>query len=176
MTTVISTHHFRLTFYLYLACCFFASTQALAKSMEIPQGNRIVIEKSRHLMHVYFNKESIVTFRIALGRAPVGQKTCAGDKRTPEGLYTIIEHKKDSGFYRALRISYPSATDIARAKSKGCNPGGNIMIHGLQNGFSWVGGTHRTVDWTNGCIAITNKEMDILYAMVKDGTTVEIKP
>lgn len=144
--------------------------------MEIPQGNRIVIEKSRHLMHVYHNEESIVTFRIALGRVPSGQKTCAGDKRTPEGFYTITQHKKDSAFYKALRISYPSKEDIARAKSKGCKPGGDIMIHGLQNGFGWMGRTHRTIDWTNGCIAITNNEMDILYAMVADGTTVEIRP
>ncbi len=166
---------FYLTRFLYLIMCLFC-TSAFAQKMDIPQGNRIVVEKSRHLMHVYYNQESIVTFRIALGREPVGQKNCAGDKRTPEGIYSITEHKKDSGFYRALRISYPSEKDIARAKSKGCSPGGNIMIHGLQNGFSWVGRTHRTVDWTNGCIAITNNEMDILYNMVKDGATVEIKP
>ncbi len=167
----------RLTCFIYLTLnIILSSSLASAKSMKIPQGNRIVIEKARHLMHVYHNKESIVTFRIALGREPVGQKNCAGDQRTPEGLYTITEHKKDSGFYRALRISYPSEKDIARAKSKGCNPGGNIMIHGLKNGLGWAGRTHRTVDWTNGCIAITNQEMDILYNMVKDGATVEIKP
>jgi murein L,D-transpeptidase YafK len=168
---------FRLTHLLYLLpCLLVVGASASVKPMEIPQGNRIVVEKSRHLMHVYHDKESIVTFRIALGRQPVGQKNCAGDNRTPEGIYTITEHKKDSAFYRALRISYPSAQDIARAKSKGCNPGGNIMIHGLKNGYGWAGRTHRTVDWTNGCIAITNQEMDILYNMVKDGATVEIKP
>lgn len=169
-------HLFRLTLFLYLiAISALFSMQACAKGMEIPEGNRIVVEKSRRLLHVYHNREAIVTFRIALGKSPVGKKNCMGDNRTPEGYYSIIEHKKNSNFYRALRISYPNAADRARAQKMGCNPGGNIMIHGLENGFGWVGRTHRTIDWTNGCIAITNKEMKILYDMVKDGTTVEIK-
>lgn len=170
-----SRRHQLLTILLYLI--LFACNNTLAKEKHTAlEGNRIIIEKSKRLMHVYHNDESIVTFRIALGKSPTGQKMCAGDKRTPEGIYTIIEHKKVSQYYRALKISYPSETDKQRAKKQGCNPGGDIMIHGLENGFSWVGRTHRTIDWTNGCIAITNKEMDILYNMVKDGSTVEIKP
>lgn len=149
---------------------------AAQKSINIPQGNRIIVEKSKRLMHVYHDNESIVTFRIALGKSPQGAKTCQGDNRTPEGHYTIIQHKPNSNYYKALRISYPSASDRERAKRKGCDPGGDIMIHGLENGFGWVGRTHRSIDWTNGCIAITNKEMDILYNMVKDGTGVEIRP
>ena len=168
---------FRLACLLYLNICLsLASISCLAKSVDIPEGNRIVVEKSRRLLHVYHNRDAIVTFRIALGKSPTGAKTCMGDNRTPEGYYTITEHKKNSSFYRALRISYPNASDRARARQQGCDPGGNIMIHGLENGFGWVGRTHRTIDWTNGCIAITNKEMNILYNMVKDGTTVEIKP
>jgi murein L,D-transpeptidase YafK len=143
---------------------------------EIPTGNRIVVEKSKRLMHVYNNQQAIITFRIALGKQANGAKTCQGDNRTPEGIYTIIEHKKKSKYYRALKISYPSNADKQRAKNKRCNPGGDIMIHGLENGYGWVGRAHRSVDWTNGCIAITNEEMDILYKMVSNGSSIEIKP
>ena len=149
---------------------------AVQASQPIPQGNRIIVEKSKRLMHVYHDKESIVTFRIALGRSPTGRKTCQGDNKTPEGHYHLTGHNPRSNYYKALKISYPSAADRERARKKGCDPGGDIMIHGLENGFGWVGRTHRSIDWTNGCIAVTNKEMDILYQMIRDGSTIEIRP
>jgi murein L,D-transpeptidase YafK len=140
------------------------------------QAERVVIEKSKRLMTVFAMNKPIATYQIALGRNPVGQKQCAGDNRTPEGVYSVIERKENSNFYRALRLSYPLAADIERAKSKNCPPGGNIMIHGLENGFAYVGTAHRSVDWTNGCIAVTNEEMDQLWKLVRNGTIVEIRP
>ena len=113
---------------------------------------------------------------MALGRNPVGPKTCQGDNRTPEGIYAVTEHKRDSGFYRALRLSYPAPVDYARAAKMGCEPGGDIMIHGLENGYGWVGTAHRSADWTRGCVAVTNEEMDTLWTWIPDGTVVEIRP
>ena len=139
-------------------------------------ADKVVIEKSRHLLTAYQQGIEIAKFPVALSQVPVGPKTCVGDKRTPEGTYTVLQHKKDSNFYRALRLSYPSPTDIARARSQGCQPGGDIMIHGLENGYGWVGSAHRSADWTQGCIAVTNEEMDRLWTLVPDGTTVEIRP
>ena len=161
-----------------LLCLIFLTGHCFAETNAtvISGGNRIIVEKSKRLMHVFYNNEAIVTFHIALGRSPIGQKNCLGDNRTPEGMYTIVAHSSQSNYHKALKLSYPSASDRERARKKGCHPGGDIEIHGLQNGFGWVGRTHRSVDWTNGCIAITNKEIDILYQMVKDGTTVEIRP
>jgi murein L,D-transpeptidase YafK len=168
-------------------CVAGCSSQTAKKSMPattvqqvvMPQlihADKIIIEKSRHLLTVYQQEREIATFPVALSQVPVGPKTCVGDKRTPEGIYTVLQHKKDSDFYRALRLSYPSPTDIARARRQGCQPGGDIMIHGLENGYGWVGTAHRSADWTKGCIAVTNEEMDRLWTLVLDGTTVEIRP
>ncbi|HQQ62027.1 MAG TPA: L,D-transpeptidase family protein, partial [Pseudomonadales bacterium] len=120
----------------------------------IPQHDRIIIEKSRHQLRYYANGQLVASYKVALGQNPVGAKTCSGDKRTPEGIYFVSEHIRDSGFYRALRISYPNLADLQRARKQGCDPGGDILIHGLQNGFGYVGRLHAEVDWTRGCIAI----------------------
>jgi murein L,D-transpeptidase YafK len=146
---------------------------AIKKSLK---AERIVIEKSKHLMTVYALNKPIATFQIALGQEPVGAKTCVGDNRTPEGFYTVTDHKADSNFYLALRLSYPSPKDIANAKKLNCKPGNNIMIHGLPKRFAKLGRAHREVDWTHGCIAVNNQEMDQLWTMVANGTTVEIRP
>ncbi len=140
------------------------------------RADRVVIEKSRRLLSVYRQGHLLGSFKVALGRSPVGPKTCQGDNKTPEGVYTVTEHKRDSDFYHALRLSYPSSEDITRAKAQGCTPGGDIMIHGLENGYGWVGTAHQSADWTRGCIAVTNEEMDRLWTWVLDNTVVEIRP
>ncbi len=140
-----------------------------------PQADRIVIEKSKHLLTLYAKGAPLASFRVALGREPIGPKSCDGDNRTPEGTYKILEHKRDSAFHLSLRISYPSEADIQRANRLACKPGKNIMIHGLENGYGWVGTAHRSVDWTRGCIALTNEEIERLWRIVPDGTPVEIK-
>ena len=115
-------------------------------------------------------------YAIALGRTPVGPKRNRGDGRTPEGRYRIDGRVADSRFHRALRISYPNDDDRAFARRAGVDPGGDVMIHGLPDGERWVGEAHRAFDWTNGCIGVTDDEMDEIWELVDDGTPIEIRP
>jgi murein L,D-transpeptidase YafK len=113
-------------------------------------------------------------FRVALGRGDPGPKQQQGDGRVPEGSYRITAHNPNSAFHLSLRIGYPTAEQIAAAARLGVKPGGDIMIHGLPNDRSWIGSRHTSVDWTEGCVAVTDREMDWLYKAVRDGTPVEI--
>lgn len=116
------------------------------------------------------------TYKVSLGRNPIGPKTRAGDHRTPEGTYRIAWRNPQSKFHLSLHISYPGPQDIANARHDGFQPGGDIVIHGLQNRLGWIGRFHRFVDWTDGCIAVTNSEMDQIWRAVPYGTPVEIRP
>lgn len=140
---------------------------------------RVVVMKGRKSLSLIGNDENIVaTFKIALGPNPQGPKTMKGDGKTPEGHYTVLE-KRDEGetsFYRGFYLSYPNNQDSERARRLGVNPGGDILIHGLKNGLGYLGGLHRWRNWTNGCIAVTNEEMDDLWPHVEVGTSVEIRP
>jgi len=115
-------------------------------------------------------------YEIALGRNPIGPKHNYGDGRTPEGRYFIESRNEDSGFHRALRISYPNEQDREFALRAGLAPGEGVMIHGLPNGESWIGDSHRDLDWTNGCIGVTDDEMNEIWELVDDGTPIEIRP
>jgi len=137
--------------------------------------DRIYIDKSDHWMAVYRQGQIIREFRVALGRGGLKPKERAGDGRVPEGLYTISAHNPDSAYHLSLRISYPTPEQAAQATARGVAAGGDIMIHGLPNGRGWIGSRHRSVDWTEGCVAVTNAEMDWLYRAVPDGTPVEIR-
>jgi murein L,D-transpeptidase YafK len=138
--------------------------------------DKVLVEKSARRLSVYSHGALLRTYAVALGRAPVGTKEREGDRRTPEGNYTIDRHNPNSGFHLALHVSYPSASDTARARAEGGSPGGDIMIHGMRNGLGWLGKTHLLVDWTTGCVAVTDAEMDQLYRVIPDGTPIEIKP
>lgn len=116
------------------------------------------------------------SYPVALGFAPTGPKRRQGDGRTPEGRYVLDWRNPNSQFYRSIHVSYPSPADRAYSRRLGVDPGGDIMIHGLPNGREWVGTAHRRYDWTNGCIAVTNDEMDEIWALVADGTPIEIQP
>ncbi len=113
---------------------------------------------------------------MALGKNPIGAKQYEGDKKTPEGVYFINAKSADSKFHKNLGISYPNKEDIRIAKQIGKAPGGNIKIHGLQNGLGFIGRLQSFSDWTAGCIALTNEEIDELYEHTPIGTPVEIKP
>jgi murein L,D-transpeptidase YafK len=138
--------------------------------------DRIVVEKGKRSLTVFSRGQVVREYPISLGRVPVGTKEKEGDKKTPEGKYRIIAHKPDSSHHRALRTSYPEARDIERAKAAGVNPGSDIMIHGIRPWLGFIGRFHRWVDWTAGCIALTNPEIDQIYDAVEDGTVIEIKP
>jgi lipoprotein-anchoring transpeptidase ErfK/SrfK len=138
--------------------------------------DRIVIEKKARQLTLIAKGDVIKTYRIALGGDPVGPKERAGDNKTPEGVYVIDARNKGSRYHRSLHISYPNETDKKRARELGVSPGGDIMIHGIKKGFSWVGDAHTEVDWTRGCIAVTDEEIEEIDKLAPNGTIVEIKP
>jgi murein L,D-transpeptidase YafK len=145
----------------------------------LPPGSpidRIVVLKSQRIMQAFSGDKILKTYKISLGINPVGDKETEGDKRTPEGNYFINGKNSGSGYHKNLGISYPNANDIAEAKAKGVGSGGDIKIHGIRNGVGFIGKFHRLFDWTAGCIAVTDEEVDELYANVKVGTPVIIRP
>jgi murein L,D-transpeptidase YafK len=139
-------------------------------------ADSVVVEKKAHRLTLYHLGRPLKAYRIALGGQPVGDKVSAGDRRTPEGVFAVIARNDNSDFHLALRLSYPDERHQAVADSLGVSPGGDIMIHGLPKGRSQVGAQHRIVDWTNGCVALTDEEIEELWRAVPVGTPVEIKP
>lgn len=138
--------------------------------------DKIVVHKTDRRMFLLERGRPVAAYRIALGAQPVGHKQREGDERTPEGLYIIDYHKPDTSFHRSLQISYPDQTDVERARAAGDAPGGLIMIHGLHPLLSFAGRLHRLVDWTDGCVAVTNPEIEQIYGAVADGTPIELLP
>ena len=140
------------------------------------KADLLVVNKGQRQLLAYSRGALLRAYRVSLGREPVGTKIRQGDQRTPEGEYVIDSHNPGSSFHRALHVSYPSSSDVARAKAGGYDPGGEIMIHGIHNGLGWIGKAHLLVDWTTGCIAVTDAEIEELYRIVPDGTKIEIRP
>ncbi len=138
-------------------------------------ATHIVVEKKSHQMTLYSGERVVHTYYVALGRGGMDPKRYQGDRRTPEGNYHIDYRNEKSGYHRSLHISYPNPTDVKNAANVGKNPGGDIMIHGIRNGMGWIGAFHRLYDWTAGCIAVTDDEIEEIWQLVKDGTPVEIK-
>jgi murein L,D-transpeptidase YafK len=135
----------------------------------------VVYKRDRRLVLLSQGKE-LRSYKIALGSEPVGPKARQGPHRTPEGIYTLDSRNPNSRFYKAFHISYPNSKDIAAAEKSGVRAGGDIMLHGLSKEYAWVGKAHTLHDWTDGCIAVTNEEMDEIWKMVRVGTPIEIKP
>ncbi len=149
---------------------------AVAAADALPKADKVLVLKSQRQLQLLRDGTPFRTYRVALGLKPVGHKERQGDHRTPEGTYVIKARKPDSRFYRALEISYPDAQDLEAARQAGVSPGGNIMIHGLPPEREAFGEIHTLWDWTNGCIAVTNREMDEIWAAVEVGTPIEIRP
>jgi tetratricopeptide (TPR) repeat protein len=139
-------------------------------------ADKILIEKKARLLTLISKGEVLKTYKIALGGNPNGPKERQGDNKTPEGIYIIDSRNRDSHYHRALHISYPNERDKMRARELGVSTGGNIMIHGIKQGFSWVGGSQAEVDWTKGCIAVTDEEIEEIDKLAPNGTIVEIRP
>lgn len=139
-------------------------------------ADRILIEKKARKLTLLRGSVVIRSYRIALGNSPEGPKTCQGDCRTPEGHYVIDGRNKSSHYHWSLHISYPNEADRMAARKHKCRPGGDIFIHGLPNGYGWIGQAHRMRDWTLGCIAVTNEEIEEIWHLVPNGTAVEIRP
>ncbi len=140
------------------------------------KADRVVVVKSRRVLELFRGDQILRSYRVSLGKVPAGAKDREGDGKTPEGLYRVTEHKRNSSFHRALRLSYPEQRDIERAAALGVPPGSDIMIHGIRNGLGYAGRMHRFADWTAGCIAVTNSGIEQIWSAVDDGTIVEIRP
>ncbi|HWY08339.1 MAG TPA: L,D-transpeptidase family protein [Candidatus Acidoferrales bacterium] len=138
--------------------------------------DRIVIEKSKRTLTLTAGTKTLKTYKVALGGQPVGPKDRQGDHKTPEGVYSVDAKNPSSQFYKALHISYPNQADRTNARKLGVSPGGDVEIHGLGAKWGWIGAKHRLTDWTDGCIALTNEEIDEIYPLITVGTPVEIRP
>jgi murein L,D-transpeptidase YafK len=164
---------------LVLSAILLAIAGSVSASRATPgeqKADRIVIVKSQRTLKLLSGGKVLKAYKVALGGNPVGPKVKAGDKKTPEGDYVIDSKNAKSRFHLALHISYPNASDRERARDLGVNPGGDVEIHGLESKYAWVGSLHRQVNWTAGCIAVTNAEIEEIWPLVPVGIPVEIQP
>jgi len=138
----------------------------------------LLVIKSKSRLYLLSKGKIIKEYRVSFGKDPVGHKFKEGDQKTPEGIYTLDYKKRDSTFHRALHISYPNQVDKEKARKAGVSPGGFIMLHGQTAGeIGWFSSwAIRFFDWTDGCIAVTNEEIDEICSLVKVGTPIEIRP
>ena len=149
------------------------NTQPLPENTPI---TRLVVMKSKRQMWAYNQDTLVKIYPISLGKSPIGHKQFEGDKKTPEGIYRINERNPNSAYHKNLGISYPNAEDKSYALSQGKSPGGLIKIHGLPNKFPDIGRQHLRKDWTDGCIAVTNEEIDELFNAVVHNAEIDIRP
>ena len=147
-----------------------------AQSQEKVDVDTIVVEKAARKMYLMGGNEVIKEYDVSLGSNPIGHKQKEGDRKTPEGTYKISGRNPNSSFHLSLRISYPNEQDILLAKEKSESAGSDIMIHGLPNKLPFLGGIHLWSDWTQGCIAVTNSEIEEIWELVGDGTKITINP
>ena len=152
------------------------SGRFLAPITPVERANAILVEKQKRQMTLLRDGTPFKTYAVSLGKDPIGHKREEGDGRTPEGSYKIDSKNERSRFHLALHISYPETADKEQARQRGVSPGGDIMIHGLPNGLGWLRRWHLARDWTDGCIAVTNAEIEEIWASVAVGTTIEIRP
>jgi murein L,D-transpeptidase YafK len=150
----------------------FLSTASFAAE----KADRVVVEKSQRTLSLYSNDKLLATYPVVFGANPEGHKQQEGDERTPEGHYTLDYKKSDSAFYKAIHISYPNANDIESARKLGISPGGAIMVHGQRNGLGWAWFIARFFNWTDGCVALSNDDMESVWVTVDTGTPIEIRP
>lgn len=160
----------------FLCLTFAAFSQANATPTLEGRIDKVLVLKSEHKLHLLSNGKILKSYRISLGKSPRGTKLAEGDNRTPEGFYWIDWRKTSDKFNLSMHISYPNARDVVRAREKNLSPGGMIMIHGTPQSDEYPEWYFSTLDWTNGCIAMTNPDMREVWSLVKDGTLIEIRP
>ena len=158
----------------FLAVTLLVSSGPPAAAADI--ADRVVVHKERRLLQLFQGDQVVREYAVALGGNPLGHKRQEGDERTPEGLYLLDWRNPGSGYHKSIHVSYPAPADVAAAAARGVDPGGMIMIHGQRNYFGWLAFLTQRFDWTNGCIAVTNAQMDEIWTMVPNNTPIEIKP
>ncbi|MCU1285707.1 MAG: hypothetical protein JWO13_2057 [Acidobacteriales bacterium] len=149
---------------------------SLASDKPIAKADSILVLKNERVLQLLKDGKPFKSYKIALGPTPAGAKTQQGDNKTPEGKYVIDSRNPQSAYHLSLHVSYPNARDVASAKAKHVSPGGDIFIHGLPKQYAYVGAAHTLHDWTLGCIAVTNPEIEEIWRLVPNGTPIEIRP
>ncbi len=157
-----------------LGLLIFFQLSSIAFSADLPTADRVLVEKAKRTLTLFREGKVLKTYQVALGAHPVGPKEREGDNKTPEGIYRIDWRNPQSKYHLSLHISYPNDKDVTRAKKAGVSPGGDIMIHGQPNGAP--ASPEAITDWTIGCIAVTNANIEEIWKAVPDGTFIEISP
>ena len=157
-------------------CFSVALANALPGNAAPPKAEQLIVDKSRRRLALMANGHTVRSYPISLGANPVGTKQRRGDSRTPEGRYVVAGRNPKSAYHLALRLSYPAPDDVARTRRAGSDPGGDILIHGTPNWLGPLGAALRGSDWTAGCIAVANDDIEEIWNLVADGTPVVIRP
>ena len=177
---VISLTFFLLSAVLYSAYYTMSSKKKSYNSeMIIPDSVKVdsaAVFKSERKLALYSDGKEIKTYSVSLGKNPVSPKEKKGDKKTPEGSYILDSRLKNSRFHLAIHISYPNEQDKLNAEKLGVSPGGDIMIHGMPNKLMYPEDYYANTDWTDGCIAVSNDEIEEIWRLVEDGTPITIYP
>lgn len=148
-----------------------------AEAIDLPEVTRVLVRKAERRLYLLNDEQQAVrSYRVSLGDEPVGHKLSEGDERTPEGNYVLDWRLPDSDFYKSIHISYPNVRDRELAEAWGLEPGGSIMIHGLPNNAGDLAFAYARLDWTDGCIAVSNEAMDEIWSLVDNGTPIRIEP
>lgn len=153
-----------------------ASELTTAALTSAPAVSQVLVRKEDRRLYLMAGSDVVRSYRISLGDNPVGHKLYEGDERTPEGRYTLDWRNENSDFYKSIHISYPNDEDRSLAAAWGLDPGGSIMIHGLPNNAGDLAFAYIGLDWTDGCIAVSNEEMEEIWQLVADGTPIHILP
>jgi murein L,D-transpeptidase YafK len=159
--------------YVLIALLFLLQT---TNAMGAQKADTVLVIKSEKRLYLMREGEPFASFRVSFGSNPRGHKQEQGDGRTPEGRYILDYKNPGSAYYKSIHISYPNAKDRKEARKRGVDPGGDIMIHGQKNGYGRLSILVQRFNWTNGCIALSDRDMDVVYDAVKPGTPIEIKP
>jgi murein L,D-transpeptidase YafK len=141
-----------------------------------PQADKVLIQKSARQLTLFRNGKPLRSYHVSLGSNPKGAKEREGDGRTPEGLYTIDSRNAYSKYHLALHVSYPNAADRDRARRLRVRPGGEIMIHGTPNRWRWLSFVFPRLNWTSGCVSVSDDDIEEIWKLVPNGTVVEIRP
>jgi murein L,D-transpeptidase YafK len=140
------------------------------------KADMVVVRKSESRLYLERDGRAFASFRASFGSQPKGHKQQEGDERTPEGRYVLDSKNVKSAFYRSIHISYPNDRDAAAANASGVKPGGQIMIHGQKNGLGWLSSATQWFNWTDGCVGLSNEDMDAVWSAVDVGTPIHIYP
>lgn len=159
-----------------IVCAAWVAVSLLAAVPSSETIDHVLVLKKKRTLQLLRGDKVVKSYKVALGGDPVGPKRKQDDGKTPEGTYVLDRRNAQGQFYKSIHVSYTNAEDRQKARRLGVSPGGDIFLHGIGKKYGWVGAAHTAHDWTNGCIAVTNEEIDEIWKLVKDGTPIEIKP